>query len=107
MCEGSRAFFAIFFAPWRISVRNPSLMLWLLNSARACARRRRRFTKSFLNLVVGDFRGFSNILLVRLEKRVDQIEGLRVADTGECFQQSGIDSRRVDVRPFEKRIKQI
>src|SRR6185369_4405350 len=94
MCEGWDAFVSL--GPVRS----------LLNSSRARACRGRRFAKSFLNLVVCRFRGFSNILLVRLAKWFDQIESLRVADTCERFQQAGTDSRRV-VRSFEKGIKHI
>jgi len=55
---------------------------------------------------VRDFRGFGDILLVRLEKRFNQIESLRIADMCERFQNARIDSRRV-VRSFEKWIKHI
>ena len=67
----------------------------LLDSARARARCGRRFAKSFFNLVVRDFRRFGDIRLVRLAKRLDQIESLRVADTRERFQQTRGSARRI------------
>src|SRR5262249_49953984 len=70
--------------------------LWFLNCAwsRTCLCRS-GLSQTFLDLVVSDLCGFGYVRLVRLAKRLDQIQRLDVADMAQRFEQTRGNARRV------------
>src|SRR5215217_3512590 len=65
-----------------------------------------RLAEALLDIVVSDLSGFGDVRLMRLAKRRDELECLRVAYAREGFEQSGVDARRV-VRALQKWIKDV
>src|SRR6185369_17054607 len=65
-----------------------------------------RLAETLLDFIVSDLGGFGDVRLVRLAKRRNKLERLRIADAREDFKQPGVDARRV-VGALQKWVKNV